>query len=235
MFIYTPDIKGLTTLDKEESSHAVRVMRLKANDVITLVDGKGGLYEARIVDPHHKKCKIEVFKHFTEYGKRPYKLHIAIAPTKNIDRFEWFIEKATEIGIDEITPLLCERSERKHVNAERLQRVMIAAIKQSKKAYLPHLNEMIPFDKWLKSYNVRAGLAFIGICNADAFPQPLKSLYLAKQNTIVAIGPEGDFSPQELNQALQCDFLPISLGQSRLRTETAGVVACHTINFINEN
>ena len=260
MFFYTPDVKGLKyTLNEEESLHAVRVLRLKEGDVITLVDGRGGLYEARIVEAHHKRCEIEVFEHFADYGKRPYYLHIAIAPTKNIDRFEWFLEKATEIGIDEITPLLCERSERKQVNIERLQRVMVAAMKQSKKAYLPQLNEMIPFDKWLKKYKIEAGLAptlnmYIATCTGDHFGSPmpgfggicnaavqtlnnkqhLKTAYQAGQDAIIVIGPEGDFSENELTQAFQYGFTPITLGKSRLRTETAGVAACHSLFFINE-
>ena len=233
MIFYTPDIQGLQyTLNEEESSHAVRVLRLKAGDEITLVDGQGGRYSARIAEAHPKRCGIEIAEQQAEYGKRPYRLHIGIAPTKNIDRFEWFIEKATEIGIDEITPLLCERSERKHVNTERLQRVMIAAMKQSQKAYLPQLNEMTTFGKWLEI--PKQGNCYIAHCN-DGNRQMLKTAYRPGQDATIAIGPEGDFSLEEVTQALGYGFKEITLGTSRLRTETAGVAACHGVYFVNEN
>jgi len=151
MIFYTPDIYGSRySLSEDESVHAVRVLRLKTGDEITLVDGRGGWYAAKIVEANSKHCETEITEHQVEYGKRQYSLHIGIAPTKNIDRFEWFVEKATEIGIDEITPLLCEHSERKHVNAQRLQRVIVSAMKQSQKAYLPQLNPMTPLSKWLE-------------------------------------------------------------------------------------
>jgi 16S rRNA (uracil1498-N3)-methyltransferase len=232
MIFYTPDINGVRyTLDEEESVHAVRVLRLKTGDEITLADGRGGWYRACIATAHHKRCEVEVLEQQVEYGVRPYRLHIGIAPTKNIDRFEWFVEKATEIGIDEITPLLCGHSERKHVNTERLQRIMIAAMKQSKKAYLPRLNEMITFDKWLEAQKQEH--CYIAHCN-EGDKQSLKIAYEDKQNAVIAIGPEGDFSIQEVTQALACEFKSISLGTSRLRTETAGVAACHSIYFMNE-
>ena len=233
MIFYTPDIHESLhyTLNEEESVHAVRVLRLNAGDEITLVDGCGGRYRAKIIVSHHKHCEVAVLEYQAEYGKRPYRLHIGIAPTKNMDRFEWFIEKATEIGIDEITPLLCERSERKHVNTERLQRVMIAAMKQSEKAYLPLLNEMTPFDKWLKM--PKPAHRYIAHCN-DGDRQTLKPAYQVGWDAVIAIGPEGDFSMQEVKQSLDVGFKGITLGTSRLRTETAGVVACHSIYFVNE-
>ena len=231
MFFFTPDINGtLYTLNEEESSHAARVLRLKEGDSITLVDGKGGLYMAQIIEAHQKRCKAEIVEKQTEYGKRSYRLHIGIAPTKNIERFEWFIEKTTELGIDEITPLLCERSERKNVNIERLQRVMIAAIKQSQKAYLPQLNKMTEFDMWLKTQP--DGQRFIAHCNNNE-RLLLKTAYRPKQDVVIAIGPEGDFSMREVNDAHYCGFKGISLSTSRLRTETAGVAACYGISFVN--
>jgi len=233
MIFYTPDINGLRhTLNEEESAHAVRVLRLKAGDEVTLVDGRGGLYRAQINQIHHKHCEVEILEHQRDYGKRPYQLHIGIAPTKNIDRFEWFIEKATEIGIDKITPLLCERSERKQVNTERLQRIMIAAMKQSKKAYLPKLNGMTALGKWLET-QAATGCCYIAHCN-DGDMQLLKYAYQPGQNATIAIGPEGDFSMQEVTQAFACGFKGVSLGTSRLRTETAGIVACHSVYFMNE-
>ena len=233
MIFYTPDISGLRhLLNEEESAHAITVLRLKAGDEITLVDGRGGRYLAKIVGTHSKRCEVEVVEHQAEYGKRPYRLHIGIAPTKNIDRLEWFIEKATEIGIDEITPLLCEHSERKLVNSKRLQRVMVAAMKQSEKAYLPQFNEMTPFGKWLKTVQ-SCKHGYIAHCDGGEERQSLKTAYQAGQDAVIAIGPEGDFSRQEIHLALACGFTGISLGTSRLRTETAGVAACHSVYFIN--
>jgi len=232
MIFYTPDINGLRhTLNEEESAHAVRVLRLKAGEEVTLVDGRGGLYRAQIDEIHHKHCEVEILEHQANYGKRPYRLHIGIAPTKNIDRFEWFIEKATEIGIDEITPLLCEHSERKQVNTERLQRIMIAAMKQSKKAYLPKLNGMTVLGKWLETQG--AAGCYIAHCNEDNL-QSLKTAYQLGHDATIAIGPEGDFSILEVKLASDCGFIGVSLGTSRLRTETAGVVACHSVYLMNE-
>ena len=233
MVFYIPDINGSKyALNEEESTHIVRVLRLKTGDAITLTDGRGNLYRAVIVDANHKRCITELVKHLPEYGKRPYRLHIGIAPTKSIDRFEWFVEKATEIGVDEITPLLCARSERKQIKAERMRRVMIAAMKQSQKAYLPQVNEMTAFDKWLKTQT--AGCRYIAHCN-EGERQLLKTAYQPEQDATIAIGPEGDFSSQEVMQAIDCGFQEISLGTSLLRTETAGIIACHSVNFINSN
>lgn len=232
MFFYTPDINGSRyKLNEEESSHAIRVLRLIEGDEVTLVDGRGGRYRACIIEPHHRHCCVDVLEYQTEYGKRPYRLHIGIAPTKNIDRFEWFVEKATEIGIDEITPLFCEHSERKRINTERLQRIMIAAMKQSGKTYLPLLNEMTAFDQWIEA--TTGSYRYIAHCG-EGDRQLLKTVCPAGQHTTIAIGPEGDFSIQEISQALALGFNGISLGSSRLRTETAGVAACCGVYFINE-
>ena len=233
IFFYTPDIHGLRyQLNEEETVHAVRVLRLKAGDEITLVDGRGNRYRAKIDRLHQKSCEVEILEHRINYNQCPYKLHIGIAPTKNIDRFEWFVEKATEIGISEITPLLCEHSERKHVNTERLQRVMVAAMKQSQKAYLPQLNGMMVFDQWIEARKTSGG-CFIAHCNEDNMPS-LKTAYRKGQDATIAIGPEGDFSLREVTQALTCGFKEVGLGASRLRTETAGVVACHTVYLMND-
>lgn len=229
---YTPDISSFRyTLNEEESAHAVRVMRMKAGDEITLTDGRGGWYKACVAKPHHRYCDVEVLEHQAEYGKRPYRLHIGIAPTKNIDRFEWFIEKATEIGVDEITPLLCEHSERKHINIERLQRVMVAAMKQSKKAYVPQLHEMAAFGVWVRE--MTGNQRCIAHCG-EGDRQSLKTICREGQDTVIAIGPEGDFSPQEVTQAVTHGFKEITLGTSLLRTETAGVAACCSVYFMND-
>lgn len=227
---YTPDIQGNNyQLDETESKHAVRVLRLANGDSIQLIDGKGNFYEARIVDAHPKKCRVEITKTVAEFGKRNHYLHLAVAPTKNIDRFEWFLEKATEIGIDEITPVLCEHSERKVIKDERLEKVIVSAMKQSLKAYLPKLNPLTPIKDLLNS-NFQ-GKKFIAHCY-DQDKRELKNELDESTDNLVLIGPEGDFSEEEIQLALSKQFIPISLGESRLRTETAAVVACHTVNLL---
>ncbi len=229
---YVPHItKNEIVLDETESKHAIRVLRLNAGDKVQVVDGNGGFYTAEINDPHPKKCRLVLIESIREFGKRDFRLHIAIAPTKNNDRFEWFLEKATEIGIDEITPLLCERSERKTIKPERLEKVLISAMKQSVKAYLPKLNPMTPFGKFLEES--KASQKFIAHCNEGEKPH-LKNEIRAGGSVLVLTGPEGDFSPEEVEQAQKSGFKSISLGNSRLRTETAGVVACHIVNLDNE-
>ncbi|HRX30515.1 MAG TPA: 16S rRNA (uracil(1498)-N(3))-methyltransferase [Tenuifilaceae bacterium] len=228
---YAPNITGNKyTLTEEESKHCIKVLRMSVGAEITLIDGKGNLYTATISNPNSKSCEVEVTNVQAEYGKRDFYLHIAIAPTKNIERFEWFLEKATEIGIDEITPILCERSERKSIKNDRLEKIIISAVKQSIKAYVPKLNEMVPLKQFLtKSFN---GQKFIAHCNSWDLP-PLKDQVKPNSKITILIGPEGDFSPDEVELSIQNDFSEISLGTSRLRTETAGVVACHTVNLKN--
>jgi 16S rRNA (uracil1498-N3)-methyltransferase len=231
---YFPDISGNNcTLSEEESKHAVRVLRLKEKDIIYLVDGKGGFYSAEIEDDNVKRCRINILEKKEEYGRRGFFLHLAVAPTKNIERFEWFLEKATELGIDEITPLECQHSERAVVKHERLNKVIISAMKQSVKAYLPKLNELARFKDFLKGCVIFKGKKFIAHCMEGEKPS-LKNVYSANENVIILIGPEGDFSPEELELATKAGFIGVSLGNSRLRTETAAVAACHALNFLNE-
>jgi len=228
---YAPDISGNTyTLNEEESKHCIRVLRLTVGDEITLIDGKGGLFKTRIANPEPKRCMVEVYESTFEFEKRNHYLHIAIAPTKNIERFEWFLEKATEIGIDEITPLLCEHSERKVVNNERLEKIIISAVKQSIKAYIPVLNPMTTFKQFIQSN--QAGELFIAHCATKEMNHLKNEIKPLKRSTIL-IGPEGDFSIDEIQLALKNHYREISLGTSRLRTETAGVVACHLVNLTN--
>jgi 16S rRNA (uracil1498-N3)-methyltransferase len=229
---YAPFIEGNNfTLDEEESRHCIRTLRLAKDDTLHLTDGKGNLFETTIRDPHPKRCTVEVISVQKDYQKRDVKLHIAIAPTKNTARFEWFLEKATEIGIDEITPLICQHSERVQVRVERLEKVLIAAMKQSLKAYLPVLHEPVKFDHFVAL--PFDGQKFIASCETD-LTHKLALQYRKGTNALILIGPEGDFSKEEIVLAEKSGFLPISLGKSRLRTETAGIVACHTINLLNE-
>ena len=229
---YTPNIKNSATytLDESESKHAIRVLRLAIGSTIQLIDGKGNFYEAVIVIDHPKKCEVKIVKTNKEVITKPY-LHIAIAPTKNNERLEWFIEKCTEIGINEITPLLCEHSERKNLKTERLIKTAVAAMKQSLKATLPKINELKSINKVIsKSFN---GKKYIAHCYQQS-QKHLAVSYLKGENALILIGPEGDFSLEEVNFALKNGYEPISLGNSRLRTETAGIVACTTFNLSNE-
>ncbi len=228
---YTPAIDSeIYQLDEEESKHCVRVLRLKTGDQVNLVDGRGGFYLAEIISDHPKKTILQVKEYQKEYSKRNHHLHIAVAPTKNIDRFEWFLEKATEIGIDEITPIICDRSERKEVKIDRSNKIITAAIKQSLKAYHPKLNQQISFKEFV--LKASADARFIAHCE-DGIKNEISSDFKKHQNYLILIGPEGDFSPHEIEYALQNGFVPITLGESRLRTETAGLQACFEINYLN--
>lgn len=228
---YTPDINSNTySLSEEESKHCIRVLRLQKGDSLNLVDGRGGFYDAIVDDPHPKRTSLKVLSRHDEFGKRNHYLHIAVAPTKNIERFEWFLEKATEIGIDEITPLICERSERKDLKTDRLNKVITSAVKQSIKAYHPKLNEPMRFKDFIASaYSTHK---FIAHC-IDSEKFSLKDKIVLNSNYLVVIGPEGDFSPMELTIATNAGFIPIGLGSSRLRTETAALEVCFEVNFLN--
>lgn len=229
---YAPDITNSKTyvLSETESKHAIRVLRLIKGDEITLIDGKGNFYTTQITDDNAKKCIVEIIDIVKEKKHQPF-IHIAIAPTKNNDRMEWFVEKCTEIGISEITPLLCSNSERKKIKSERLIKTAISAMKQSLKATLPQINELTTFkDLIATSFD---GEKLIAHCYEDE-KSPLKNSYEKKKNVLILIGPEGDFSKEEIELAIQHNFEPITLGESRLRTETAGILACHTIHLMNE-
>lgn len=231
---YTPDIASDNyTLNEEESKHCIRVLRLSIGDKIELIDGIGGWYEAEITDDNAKRCSVKIIQTKKNVGKRNWQLHIAIAPTKSMDRLEWFLEKATEIGIDEVSLIDCNNSERVVVKIERLNKVAVSAIKQSLKAYLPKVNEVVDFKKFIASTNNFTGQKFIAHCSEGLRPH-LKDLYQKGSNTLILIGPEGDFSTEEVNLALDNGFKEISLGASRLRTETAALYACTTVNVLNE-
>ncbi len=229
---YVPNISGAKViLNETESKHAIRVLRLSVDDTVQLIDGEGGFYEAIISDAHPKKCQLTITKSQADFEKRNFKLHIAIAPTKNIDRFEWFLEKCTEIGIDEITPLLSEHSERKVVKPERLEKILIAAMKQSLKATLPKLNQLTGLNDVLTNSTYKN--KYIAHCNKGEKTH-FKDCIIVGEDAFILIGPEGDFSHEEVELAKQNGFQGISLGNARLRTETAGVVACHIANLLND-
>lgn len=227
---YTPDIQTKKELPEEEAQHCIRVLRLTAGDEITLTDGKGNFYRAEISTATNKRCLVNITEVIYQQPFWPCHLHIALAPTKNMDRNEWFAEKATEIGFDELTFLNCRFSERKVIKTERIEKILVSAIKQSLKARLPLLNEMTDFDKFIEQ-DFR-GQKFIAHCYEGEKPL-LKDVLKKGEDALVLIGPEGDFSEEEVKKAIDKGFIPISLGKSRLRTETAALVACHTMNLIN--
>ncbi|MDR1860461.1 MAG: 16S rRNA (uracil(1498)-N(3))-methyltransferase [Bacteroidales bacterium] len=233
MTVYSPDVNLLTntcTLDAAESVHIVRVMRLTRGAEVQLADGSGNMYACQIAVPDPKACQLLIVSQIPSVQRRNYFLHLAVAPTKNADRFEWFIEKATEIGVDEITPIICAHSERRTVNAARLEKVAVAAMKQSNQAFLPRLNPATPVESLLEQPFEGAG--FIAHCQEGA-KQPLHSAAAGRLHSMVLIGPEGDFSPDEIAIATASNFTAVSLGNTRLRTETAAIAACHTFQIIN--
>lgn len=231
---YNSEIKTTTqqvTFNKTESRHIVRVLRKKEGDKIYITNGLGTLFTSEILLASDKKCLVQITN--LESQKKPwnYYLHIAIAPTKLNDRFEWFLEKATEIGIDEITPIICEHSERKVLKTERMEKIIHSAAKQSLKYHFPKFNNPITFNQFISLEHT--GQLFIAHCEETA-KKSLKSLLKPALKTTILIGPEGDFSSKEIQQSLEHKFIPVSLGESRLRTETAGVVAAHSVVFVNE-
>ena len=228
---FKPNIEGLEViLDENESVHCIRVLRLKVNDHVNLIDGVGGFYKAQIIDANPRKCKLSVYKKIQDYGKRSYTLTIAIAPTKNMERFEWFIEKACEIGVDRIIPMVCQQSERKIIKPERLNKIMIETIKQSQQAFLPILDNLTTFNDLIR----RSGLEkkFMAYCHEEKRVF-LKDVLVRNESATILIGPEGDFSPEEISKALNNGYTGISLGNTRLRTETAGIVSCSLVAAIN--
>ena len=228
---YAPDLRGEHhTLDEQESKHLIRVLRKRIGDTITLTDGKGKFYTGELINEDHRRCELRIIDVKEDKSKRAFHLHIAIAPTKNINRFEWFLEKACEIGIDEISPMICQRSERKVIKTERLNKVITSAMKQSLKAFHPVLNDARDFREVIESDS--SGQKFIAYVEEGEHPL-LQSLYKAGEDAFILIGPEGDFSPEEVQQAKENGFQLVSLGESRLRTETAGVVAVHTVAMLN--
>jgi 16S rRNA (uracil1498-N3)-methyltransferase len=225
---YNPHIQGDTfVLEEQESKHAIRVLRLLKGDQVILVDGRGNWYEAVIVDDHPKRCMLQIIKHTPDYKPLNYALHMAVAPTKNLDRFEWFLEKATEMGISEITPLICARSERRQVKMDRLDRILISAMKQSLKAFKPILHEPRSMEDFIKMDHQGT----LGI--AHCYPSErrgIQEMELSGKYTMM-VGPEGDFTDEEVAAALKAAYIPFHLGDSRLRTETAAVYITAAISF----
>lgn len=235
VIFYAPNIANSPILPEEESLHCVKVLRMQVGEIVNIIDGMGTLYEAEIVVSHHKRTEVKILKSTSDFAARPYNLHLAVAPTKNIDRFEWFVEKATEIGFDTLTPLLCRYSERKIIKPERIEKILVSASKQSYKAKIPQLNPMITIKEFIANMQDDNNQRFIAHC----YDQPKEFLFRACApspqggDVVVMVGPEGDFSEEEVLLALENRFKAVTLGESRLRTETASVVACHLISVLN--
>ncbi len=227
---YNPNIKQTRQLTEQESQHCVKVLRMKEGDELTVTDGKGFMYPCSLLQAHPKHCLVTINDEIYQPKSHNFALHIAFAPTKQTDRIEWFAEKAAEVGIDRFSPVACRFSERKELKTSRLEKIVVAAMKQSQQAVLPQIDEMIGFDQFItQPFN---GRKFIAHC----YPTEKKLLtktYRQGENALVLIGPEGDFSEEEVQKAVINGFEPISLGETRLRTETACFVACHTIHVLN--
>lgn len=215
--------------DKDESRHIVKVLRKKVGDTLHITNGKGWGFKAKLTAAEIKHCSATIISK-TKKPNRKFSLHLAVAPTKMNDRYEWFLEKATEIGIEEITPIICDHSERKVIKTERFEKIIQSAMKQSLHYYLPKLNAPLAFKDFIaQDFNEQK---FIAHCE-DTNKTSLKSVLKTKQNCVILIGPEGDFSLSEIDEALNTNFKPITLGDTRLRTETAAIVACHSVAFSN--
>lgn len=230
---YNPDLTEGTTnfsFSKEESRHLVKVLRKSVGDSAKITNGKGLLFTASITSANHNSCKAEIISKETQ-PRRNYNLHLAVAPTKMNDRYEWFLEKATEIGIDTITPIICDHSERKVIKPERFERILQSAMKQSLNCYLPKLNPAMRFSEFFNQGF--QGQLFIAHCE-ETDKKSLKEKLRPETDVTILIGPEGDFSSYEIDMAVLNRFIPVTLGKTRLRTETAGIVACHSVAFVNE-
>ena len=219
------------SFDKEESLHIIKVLRKKDSDILHVTNGLGLLFETQITLASDNKCIVQVLS-IKKTDEPKFRLHLAVAPTKMNDRFEWFLEKATEIGIQEITPIICDRSERKVINLERFEKIILSAMKQSNETYLPKLNEAISFKEFIKQKN--EGLQLIAHCE-ETDKKSLKDILKPNESVTMLIGPEGDFSEKEIALALENNYQPVTLGNTRLRTETAAIVACHSVVFFNES
>lgn len=230
---YNPNINNTETsfvFDKEESKHIIKVLRKKESDILYVTNGLGYLFKTEIALVSDSKCTVNILS-FEKQDEPKFNLHLVVAPTKMNERYEWFLEKATEIGVQEITPVICEHSERKIIKTDRFQKIIESAMKQSLHYYLPKFNEPILYKDFLKKEI--NGQKFIAHCE-ETEKKSLKNELKINTNCTILIGPEGDFSVKEIQLALDNNYIPVSLGNTRLRTETAAVVACHSVVYTNE-
>lgn len=233
---YCPDIADTLTLGEEDSKHCVKVLRMGEGDTIEVVDGNGNLYTCRISMAHPKRCAIEVLDKEQQPPHWGHRIVLAIAPTKNLDRIEWLVEKCVEMGVDRIIPLRCHNSERTVLKTERLKKIMVAAMKQSLKATLPQLDEMTSImDVIAEGVEGTRCIAYCDAMLPREQRRALPSVYRPGSDVMVLIGPEGDFSPEEVQAATAAGFVPVTLGESRLRTETAGLMAVASIHAMDQS
>lgn len=229
---FQPDFSSISALTDDEAFHAAKVLRLREGETVQVTDGQGSWYDAQVRQSTPKRCDLHILKQ-TTYKPRPYSIEIALAPTKNIDRIEWFVEKATEMGIDKISFFYTKHSERRTIKLDRLQKIAVSAMKQSLQAYLPQLEEVGDFEKWLPKASEATAQKFIAHLPDDVLPPHLLKSALPNQNYLVLIGPEGDFTTKEIELTQQLGFQMAVLGNTRLRTETAALVACQTLHLVN--
>ena len=228
---YCPDIRTNPEMPETESQHCARVLRMKEGATLFITDGKGYFYRAQLLQANPKSCIVAIEEELPQPKEWNFDLHIAFAPTKKLDRIEWFVEKSTEIGIDRFSPLNCRFSERRNIKTTRIEKIMVSAMKQSQKCRLPQFDEMVKFDEFIKQ--PFDGQKFIAHCY-NSPKQALTEICKKNTNTLILRGPEGDFSEEEVAKSVEQGFTPISLGNSRLRTETAALVACHTVQLLNQ-
>ncbi len=230
---FAPDIALTGILPEEEARHAIKVLRSKPGDMITVVDGHGARHTCRLLSDNPRRADVEIVETQSVPPVWPTRITLAVAPTKNADRMEWLVEKIVEIGIDEIVPLLCRHSERKVMKTDRLERIAVSAMKQSLKATLPSISPLTPIKDFIAQCN--ASQRFICYCDAYIQRVPLVKAYTpVAQSVAILIGPEGDFDPSEVKAAFDAQFKPVTLGDNRLRTETAALVATDTIHILNQ-
>lgn len=231
LFFVTTITDNIAYLSPEECTHCVRVLRHKLGDILTLIDGKGGFYKGKLIIAEPKKCALEIVETILGYEKRKQNLHIAIAPTKNMDRLEWFVEKVVEIGVEEITFIATNRTERSIVKIERLEKIAMSAAKQSVKAYLPKINPLTKLKDFVKKdFEGNKFIAHLANDNRKSFKEEVAKA----DSNLILIGPEGDFTVQEIEAALKANFIPVTLGETRLRTETAAMFACAVAAVVKE-
>ena len=231
---FSPDLTTTATLPPDESTHCVRVLRHREGDEIQVIDGSGVLYQCRIIDADPRKTRVEIVSSTPAPKTWTPNITIAVAPTKNMDRMEWMTEKSVELGVDRIVPVLCTHSERKVLKEDRLRKIVVSAMKQSLKTILPEVAPLTPLAAFLDAHRNTDELKFIGYCDKD---YPLRNLiaeYTPAKDVVILIGPEGDFSPEEVKMAIAAGFIPVTFGKSRLRTETAALAGLHIIHILNQ-
>lgn len=230
---YAPDINQSPFLPESDSQHCCRVLRMQTGNCIEIVDGRGALYKCRIVTAHNKRTEIEIIERIELPPVWQYNITVAVAPTKHLDRMEWLVEKLVEIGVNRIVPIRCMRSERKELKTERLEKIAVSAMKQSLKAVLPQIDEVMSLQSFLISVD-KSDQRFVAYCDDWVERKLLAREYRPGSSVTVLIGPEGDFSPEEIKMTIDNGFVPVTLGDNRLRTETAALVACDTFHIINQ-